>query len=169
MAYAWCLDEGYAGIVTMDGNDKDGVEAIAAIVAALRDGADYVQGSRYLAGGEAINTPLERTLANRYVHAPLLSLGAGRRFTDTTNGFRGYSARYLEDPRVQPFRNVFQTYELLFYLTVRASQLGMDVRDVPVTRAYPDDGKVPTKIGGWSSKLDMLGQTLAAARGKFAP
>ena len=169
MAYAWCLDEGYEGIVTMDGNDKDGVEAVAAIVAALRDGADYVQGSRYLLGGEAINTPLERTVANRYVHAPLLSLGAGRRFTDTTNGFRGYSARYLEDPRVQPFRNVFQTYELLFYLTVRASQLGMDVRDVPVTRAYPDDGKVPTKIGGWSSKLDMLGQTLAAARGKFAP
>src|SRR4051794_31571384 len=29
MAYRWALDQGYAGIVTMDGNDKDGVEAIS--------------------------------------------------------------------------------------------------------------------------------------------
>ena len=169
MAYAWCLDEGYEGVVTMDGNDKDGVEAVASFVAALSDGADYVQGSRYLNGGAAVNTPLERTLANRLIHAPLLSLGARRRFTDTTNGFRAYSARYLSDPRVQPFRSIFSTYELLFYLTVRASQLGMDVRDVPVERRYPDDGKVPTKIGGLSSKVDMLGQTLRAATGRYAP
>ena len=123
MAYAWCLDEHYEGIVTMDGNGKDGVEAVAAFVAALRDGTDYVQGSRYVPGGVAENTPLDRHLAGRLLHAPLLSLAARHWFTDTTNGFRAYSARYLRDPRVAPFRDVFVRYELLFYLTVRASRL----------------------------------------------
>ena len=67
MAYAWCLRQGYAGIVTIDGNGKDGVAAVAEMVARLEDGYDYVQGSRYLPGGAAENTPLERTIANRLI------------------------------------------------------------------------------------------------------
>ena len=169
MAYAWCLTEGYEGIVTIDGNGKDGVEAVADFVAKLKDGCDYVQGSRYLPGGEAENTPLERTIANRFIHAPMLSLAGRHWFTDTTNGFRAYSARYLTHPEVQPFRDEFQVYGLLFYLTVRAGQLGLKVDQVPVQRRYPDDGKVPTKIGGLSSKLALLGETVHAATGGFTP
>lgn len=169
MAYAWCLREGYRGIVTIDGNGKDGVEAVAAMVAKLEAGFDYVQGSRYLPGGVAENTPLERTIANRGIHAPLLSLAGRHWFTDTTNGFRAYSARYLLDPRVRPFRDVFQNYELLFYLTVRAGQIGMKVAHVPVQRRYPSDADVPTKIDGISGKFSILRQTFAVAMGRFAP
>ncbi|WP_288415608.1 glycosyltransferase family 2 protein, partial [uncultured Novosphingobium sp.] len=127
MAYAWCLDEGYEGIITIDGNGKDNVEAVAQFVTKLREGYDYVQGSRYARGGKAENTPLERTIGNRLIHAPILSFSGRRWFTDTTNGFRAYSRRYLVDPRVQPFREVFSAYELLFYLTARAGQLGYRV------------------------------------------
>lgn len=169
MAYAWCLREGYTGIVTIDGNGKDGVAAVADMVAKLEEGFDYVQGSRYLPGGEAENTPLERTIANRGIHAPLLSLAGRHWFTDTTNGFRAYSARYLLDPRVQPFRDVFQRYELLFYLTVRAGQIGMKVAHVPVQRRYPANAATPTKITGVGGKLAVLRQTFAAALGRFAP
>ncbi len=169
MAYAWCLRQGYAGIVTIDGNGKDGVEAVAAMVAKLEEGCDYVQGSRYLPGGAAENTPLERTIANRVIHAPMLSLAGGHWFTDTTNGFRAYSARYLTHPGVQPFREVFSVYNLLFYLTVRAGQLGLKVAHVPVERRYPDDGKVPTKIGGFASKLALLKETAVAATGGYTP
>ncbi len=169
MAYAWCLREGYAGIVTIDGNGKDGVEAVGAMVARLEDGCDYVQGSRYLPGGAAENTPLERTIANRLIHAPMLSLAGRHWFTDTTNGFRAYSARYLLHPDVQPFRDDFSVYNLLFYLTVRAGQLGLKVAHVPVERRYPDDGKVPTKIGGFASKLALLKETVVAATGGYTP
>jgi len=169
MAYAWCLTEGYGGIVTIDGNGKDGVEAVADMVAKLQAGCDYVQGSRYLPGGLAENTPLERTIANRCIHAPLLSLAGRHWFTDTTNGFRAYSARYLLDPRVQPFRDVFQRYELLFYLTVRAGQIGMTVAQVPVQRRYPGNADVPTKITGTGAKLSVLRQTFAAALGAYSP
>lgn len=169
MAYAWCLRQGYAGIVTIDGNGKDGVEAVAAMVAKLDEGCDYVQGSRYLPGGAAENTPLERTIANRLIHAPLLSLAGRHWFTDTTNGFRAYSASYLTHPDVRPFRAEFSVYNLLFYLTVRAGQLGLKVAHVPVVRRYPDDGKVPTKIGGLASKLALLKETVTAATGGYTP
>lgn len=169
MAYAWCLREGYAGIVTIDGNGKDGVEAVAAMVAKLEEGCDYVQGSRYLPGGAAENTPLERTIANRVVHAPMLSLAGRHWFTDTTNGFRAYSAAYLTHPGVQPFREVFSVYNLLFYLTSRAGQLGLKVAHIPVERRYPEDGKVPTKIGGLASKLALLKETFVAATGGYTP
>ena len=169
MAYAWCLREGYEGVVTIDGNGKDGVEAVAEFVAKLEEGCDYVQGSRYLPGGEAENTPLERTIANRLIHAPLLSIAGRHWFTDTTNGFRAYSARYLTHPDVRPFRSEFEVYNLLFYLTVQAGQLGLKVDHVPVTRRYPESGKVPTKIGGLSSKLALLGETVQAATGGYTP
>ena len=169
MAYGWCLRQGYAGMVTIDGNGKDGVEAIAAMVAKLEDGCDYVQGSRYLPGGAAENTPLERTIANRLIYAPMLSIAGRHWFTDTTNGFRAYSAAYLTHPDVRPFRDEFSVYNLLFYLTVRAGQLGLKVDHVPVERRYPDDGKVPTKIGGFGSKLALLKETFVAATGGYTP
>ena len=169
MAYGYCLKEGYRGIVTMDGNNKDGVEAIALFTAKLDAGYDYVQGSRYAKGGHAQNTPLDRTIANRFVHAPLLSLMGRRWYTDTTNGFRAYSAEYLLHEGVQPFRDVFQNYELLFYLTVRAGQLGMKTGQVPVTRIYPPREKTPTKIQGQGAKLAVLRQTWDAAIGRYNP
>lgn len=169
MAYAWALDEGYEGIVTIDGNGKDGVAAIPLFVAALAEGYDYVQGSRYVKGGRAINTPLIRHVAGRMIHAPILSLAAHRWYTDTTNGFRAYSARYLTDPRVQPFRAVFDRYNLLFYLTVRASQLGLRTLEIGVERRYPIAEPVPTKIAGVHGYVDMLGELLSVARGRCHP
>lgn len=169
MAYAWCIRQGYTGIVTVDGNGKDGVAAVVGFVAMLEEGYDYVQGSRYLPGGKAENTPLERTIANRGIHAPLLSLAGRHWFTDTTNGFRAYSVRYLLDDRVQPFRDIFMNYELLFYLTVRCGQIGLKVGHLAVERTYPVGEATPTKISNASGKLNVLKQTFAAAFGKFSP
>ncbi len=169
MAYAWALDQGYEGIVTMDGNGKDGVEAIPAFMAKLDQGYGYVQGSRYLRGGKAVNTPLFRLISSRLIHAPLISLSARHWFTDTTNGFRAYSRDYLLDPRLQPFRDAFRDYSLLFYLSARASRLGYRVCEIPVARVYPDSGKVPTKITGIGGKLRLLAELLRVTTGGFDP
>lgn len=90
------------------------------------------------------------------MHAPLISLSAGQWFTDTTNAYRAYSRHYLEHPEVQPFRDIFQTYELLAYLSVRASQLGLKACEIPVTRAYPPKGKVPTKISFFKGNFNLF-------------
>ncbi|WP_232520807.1 glycosyltransferase family 2 protein [Rhodobacter sp. CZR27] len=169
MAYAWGLAEGYDGILTVDGNGKDGLEALPRFTAALDAGFDYVQGSRYRPGGQAINTPLDRKLGGRFLHAPVLSLASGTRLTDTTNGFRAYSRRYLTDPRVAPFRDCFRDYSLLFYLSARAGQLGYRVTEVPVRREYPATGPVPTKMGSVGAKLALVGELFRAALGGFHP
>ena len=166
---AWSLREGYAGVVVMDGNNKDDPAAIPDFVSALDDGFDHVQGSRYVPGGRAINTPWKRHLGVRLLHAPLISLAAGVRYTDTTNGFRAYSRRLLLDPRVQPFRDVFTRYELHYYLAVRAARLGYRVRELPVTRAYPRTGKTPTKITPVRGELLVLRTLLAACLHRFDP
>lgn len=169
MGYWWALKRGYAGIITVDGNNKDSVESIPLFIQKLDEGYDLIQGSRYLTGGKAIRMPLIRRLAATLLHAPLLSKAAGFRFTDTTNGFRGYSARYLRHPGVQPFRDVFETYELLSYLSVRAPRLGLKACEVPVIREYPAKGKTPTKISFLKGNFNLLRILWNTVRGNYDP
>jgi glycosyltransferase involved in cell wall biosynthesis len=167
MALAWCLERGYEGIVVMDGNNKDDPSALPQFAALLDQGYDHVQGSRFVPGGQAINTPRSRYWGLRLLHAPLLSCAARFRYTDTTNGFRGYSATLLRDPRVAPFRDIFSQYELHYYLAISAARLGFRVMETPVTRAYPKDGPTPTKIHGFRGNLKILGTLLAACTGRY--
>lgn len=154
-AYAFALEQGYEGIVTIDGNDKDDPEAIPRFIAALKEGVDFVQASRFIAGGVAENTPKSRDFAIRFIHAPMLSLFSGCKWTDTTQGFRAYSRRMLLDPNIAPFRNIFMTYELLAYLSYRAPKLGYRCVELPTVRRYPR-GEVPTKISSFKGNLSVL-------------
>lgn len=168
MVFSYALNQGYEGIIQVDGNNKDGVEAIPEFIKALDEGFDYIQGSRFIKGGEAINTPLMRYIAVRLLAAPILSLGAGFWYTDVTNGFRGYSKKYLLHPKVQPFRNIFVYYELNMYLTVRANQLGLKTKEIPVSRKYAK-GKVHTKISFFKGNLNFLFSQIKAASGYYNP
>lgn len=167
-AYAFALDQGYRGIVTIDGNDKDDPEAIARFIAALEDGADFVQGSRFVEGGREVNTPRSRKWAIRFIHAPILSFASGQKWTDTTQGYRGYSRRMLLDPAVAPFRNVFCGYELLAYLSYRAPKLGYHCQEIATVRRYPQ-GVVPTKVKGLVGQLSLLRVLLVACIGGYDP
>lgn len=169
MGIWWALERGYRGIVTIDGNDKDSIEDVPRFIEKLEEGYDFVQGSRFVKGGKAINTPLVRNLSVRLIHAPIISLTARQRFTDTTNAYRAYSARYLSDERVKPLRDIFMTYELLAYLSVRATQLGMKACEIPVTRAYPRKGKTPTKISFFKGNSELMKILLKNAGNAYAP
>jgi len=166
MGIWWALQRGYEGVITIDGNNKDSIEDIPSFIEKLKEGYGLIQGSRFIKGGKAINTPFIRYLSVKLLHAPIISLTAGKRFTDTTNAYRGYSAEYLKDERVKPLRDIFLTYELLAYLSVRASQLNYKVCEIPVIRAYPPKGKTPTKISflkGNSGLLKILFKNLFGA------
>ena len=167
-AYAFAIDQGYDGIVTIDGNDKDDPEAIPRFVKALGEGVDFVQASRFVSGGIAENTPKSRDFAIRWIHAPMLSLFSGFRWTDTTQGFRAYSRTLLLDPRIAPFRSVFVTYELLAYLSYRAPKLGYRCVELPTIRRYPQ-GAVPTKISSFRGNLSVLRVLVRACFGSYNP
>lgn len=169
MGIHYALARGYTGILTVDGNNKDSIESVDLFVQKLKAGYHLIQGSRFIKGGKAIHTPPSRWLAVRFIHAPLISLAAGQWFTDTTNAFRGYSRTYLTHPDVQPLRDIFTGYELLAYLSVRATQLGLAACEVPVQRAYPKNEPAPTKIKGFQGNSNLLKILFAAIRGKFNP
>lgn len=167
-AYAFAIDRGYEGIVTIDGNDKDDPKDIASFIDSLKEGVDFAQGSRFISGGFAENTPLSRDLAIRFIHAPMLSLFSGFSWTDTTQGFRAYSRKMLIDPTVAPFREVFSTYELLAYLSYRAPRLGYQCVEIPTVRRYPK-GEVPTKISSFRGNIEVLGVLIKACLGQYSP
>lgn len=166
--YSFALEQGYDGIVSIDGNDKDDPEAIPRFVAALDQGVDFVQASRFVAGGVAENTPKSRDFAIRFIHAPMLSLFSGFKWTDTTQGFRAYSRAMLLDPKVAPFRDVFMTYELLAYLSYRVPKLGYRCVELSTIRRYPK-GEVPTKISAFKGNLSVLQILFQACLGQFNP
>ena len=166
--YAFSLDQGYEGIVTIDGNDKDDPEAIPRFIEALKDGVDFIQASRFLPGGMAVNTPKLRDLAIRYIHAPLLSIVSGFKWTDSTQGFRGYSRRMLLDARIAPFRTVFMSYELLAYLSCRAPKVGYLCKELPTLRRYPN-GQIPTKISSFKGNIAVLIILISACFHKYNP
>jgi dolichol-phosphate mannosyltransferase len=169
MAFAWALDRGYKGVVCIDGNGKDGLDGIPRFLEKLKAGYDHIQGSRFVPGGISENLPLSRWVGLRLIHAPLISLTSRFRYTDTTNGFRGYSKRLLEDARMAVFRDVFVGYELHWYLAIRAARLGLKVCEVPVARRYPRHGPVPTKISPVRGSLNMLRVLFATCLGYYNP
>jgi dolichol-phosphate mannosyltransferase len=169
MGFWFALQRGYEGIITIDGNNKDSIESVPLFIEKLEQEFDFVQGSRYVEGGKAINTPKIRHFAVKFIHSPLISLTARHRFTDSTNAYRCYSKKYLTHPKVQPFRPIFTTYELLAFLSVRASQLGLKVGEVPVERKYPETGKVPTKISFFKGNFNLIKILVNNLFGKYNP
>lgn len=170
MSFHFAKVNGYEGVITVDGNGKDGVEAVPQFINLLDEGFDHIQGSRYIPGGRHENTPLSRHLALKYIHAPLISLASGTHQTDTTNGFRGYSSRFLNDPELDVFRDIFQTYEMHYYLAIEAGRIHrFKTTETPVSRTYPKKGKIPTKISPIRGNAHVLGILIESVLGKYRP
>jgi dolichol-phosphate mannosyltransferase len=136
---------GFAIGVVMAGNNKDDPADIRRVVAAVREGADYVQGSRYVIAEKARDTPFKRRVITRAV-ALLWSIRFGRRLTDVTNGFRAYKLSLLDDSRIDLDQKWLNRYELEYYLHYKALSLGYEYGEVPVAKRYPTDGLPTSKI-----------------------
>lgn len=169
MAFHYCRQQGFNGVIVIDGNGKDGLQAIPEFIRKLNDGWDHIQGSRFIPGGHHENTPRLRWLAVNLLHAPLISLAAGFRYTDTTNGFRGYSLKLLTDPNLDIFRPCFDRYQLHYYLAIEAVRRHFRVLEIPVSRCYPAAGKTPTKINGLRALCDVFAQLSAVCLGLYRP
>lgn len=169
MGIWFALERGYDGVLTIDGNNKDSIEHVGRFIEKLEDGYDFVQGSRFITGGHAVRTPLVRLVSVSLIHAPIISLTAKKRFTDSTNNYRAYSRKYLEHDQVKPLRDIFVGYELLAYLSSRATQVGLKACEVPVDRVYPRSGKTPTKISAVKGNANLMEILLANAVGKYNP
>lgn len=130
-------ERGYDVLVLMAGNSKDDPAEIPRLLEPIVErGYDYVQGSRFAAGGRAENLPLFRSIMVR-AHAFLFTVLTGVRCTDTLNGFRAYRLNLLFDsPRINVWQDWLDTYEYETYLTYKVLKLGYRTTEVPVVKSY---------------------------------
>lgn len=167
IAFAWALKRGYEGVVVVDGNNKDDTQAAVQFTQLLSEGYDHVQGSRFITGGFHANTPLSRLVGVKCLHAPVLRFFSGFHYTDTTNGFRAYSKKLLEDKHIDVFRDIFNGYELHYYLALEAAKQGYKCVETPVARVYPSSGKVPTKISPIKGSVQVLAKLFSVVLGRY--
>jgi dolichol-phosphate mannosyltransferase len=80
------------------------------------------------------------------IHPWVASLVAGKRVTDSTNGFRAFRTTLLRDPRIAWRQKWLDRYELEPYLLLKAITLGYRHVEVPVTKIYPDHQQGYTKM-----------------------
>jgi dolichol-phosphate mannosyltransferase len=156
--FLWARRRRFDLIVVCAGNNKDAPEEIPRLLDPIVDGADFVQGSRFLSGGRTGGMPLYRQVATR-LHPLLFSLTSGRWVSESTNGFRAFRSALLDDPRIRLDQSWLDAYELEPYLYWKAIRLGYRAAEVPVTKIYPPKAIGYTKmkpITGWWSMLRPL-------------
>ena len=153
----YAVANGFDVVVILAGNDKDRPSEIPLLVEQISDHEmDFVQGSRYLKGGEFGNMPFYRRLATGFVHPLLFSLIARKRITDSTNGFRAIRLSCFDDERIDLDQAWLDHYELEPYIFFKFIRLGYRVAEVPVSKIYPSREVAYTKmkpITGWWSIL----------------
>lgn len=125
--FRYAVREGYERGVQFDADGQHDSTQIAALLAALDDGADMVIGNRF--GGQSHTYELGRVRAGamglmRFVVRQF----SGQRFTDTSSGFRGFSRDVLElFAREYPAEYMESVEALLL-----ASAEGFRVDEVPI-------------------------------------
>ncbi len=159
-AYRYALDKNFDIFVIMAGNGKDDPAEIERLLAPiLKNEADYVQGSRFLAGGHSQGLPQHRNIAIR-VFTWTFSLFLWRQYTDCTNGFRAYRTSILRDKRLDWSQSwLGHSYEIEFYMHYKVAALGYRVLEVPVSKIYrpaADGSYTKVRIRDWLTNLKPL-------------
>ena len=135
--YRFAADNGYERAVQFDADGQHRADQIALLLAALDDGAHMACGSRFAAGGYEVGRGRGLAMALLRVGVRLLT---GRRFSDTSSGFRAVQ---------QPLLDVFATEYPVEYMDsvetlVNACRAGYDVVEVP-TLMRERAGGVPSQ------------------------
>jgi dolichol-phosphate mannosyltransferase len=137
---------GHGAVVILAANGKDDPAEASRLIDKLRDGYDYVQGSRFLReGGASVHLPTGRGLMIRG-YTFLFRVLSGFPGTDVTNGYRAYRLALLDDPRIRIDQAWLDRYELEYYLHWKAITLGYRVVEVGVSKTYPKGGGNYSKI-----------------------
>jgi dolichol-phosphate mannosyltransferase len=142
----YALGNGYDIVVVMAGNNKDDPrETPRLLTPILKEGYDYVQGSRFLPGGRRVKNPFLRGVFSR-LFPFFWTLLTNVRCTDVTNGFRAYKLKIFLDKRIDIWQGWLDSYELEYYIHYKVLALGYKMKEVPVSKVYPYRHK-----GGYSN------------------
>jgi dolichol-phosphate mannosyltransferase len=133
----YALDNGYDIVCILAGNAKDDPRQIPRLLEPIREGrAEYVQGSRFAAGGTHENTPMFRHVMVK-VHAGMFQALTGFVGTDALNGFRAYKTSLFTNGFINVWQDWLDTYELETYLHYKVLKSHHPAVEVGVSKTYP--------------------------------
>ena len=136
--FRWGLDRGFDVCVEMDADLQHEPEALPDLVAPLGQGHGLVIGSRYVKGGSIPDWTWHRRLLSRggNIYASIL-LGLG--VTDSTAGFRAYSASVLESIDLDEIKA--EGYGFQIEMTYQTKNTGASVIEIPIRFLERVDGE----------------------------
>jgi glycosyltransferase involved in cell wall biosynthesis len=134
-------------IVMLDADGSTDPAEIPRFVSALRNGADFVKGSRFAQGGSSTDITFARGLGNHVLRTIVNAL-YGTNYTDLCYGYNAFWARCLPYMRVD-----CDGFEVETLINVRIAKAGLIVHEVPSyenvrlhgtsnLRALPDGSRV---------------------------
>ncbi|NKX49660.1 polyprenol monophosphomannose synthase [Arthrobacter deserti] len=141
--FKWGLDNGYDVLVEMDADGSHQPEELPRLLGALRQGADMVKGSRWVAGGKVVNWPVHRKLLSRggSLYSRIL---LGVRVRDITGGFNASHAGTLRRIDLDTVESVGYCFQV--DLTWKTLKRGLTVQEVPITFVEREYGQ--SKMSG---------------------
>ena len=121
-------------IVELHPDDQYDSSCIPAAIAKMREGYDFVMGSRFLISGAAIvnKMPFWKYVINR-MSTYMASLILGLKLTEFHCGFRVYHRRFIESIH---FEHNHNDYLFSFQIIAQAAALGVRIAEVPVACRY---------------------------------
>jgi len=132
--------------VVLGGDNQDNPSEIKRILyPIIHDHFDFVQGSRYMAGGERVNIPLFRWITTG-IYAFLFKIIVRFPISDGTNGFRAFRLGIFKNKQINIWQPWLDHYELEPYLFYKAIECNLKVTEAPVTKSYPEGDKGYTKM-----------------------
>jgi glycosyltransferase involved in cell wall biosynthesis len=112
-------------IVMLDADGSTDPAEIPRFVAALREGADFVKGSRFAQGGGSSDITAARRLGNWALNA-VVNMIYGTSYTDLCYGYNAFWARCLPYMRVD-----CNGFEVETLINVRIAKAGLVIHEVP--------------------------------------
>lgn len=142
-------------VIAIDADGSTDPTEIPAFVGALLDGADYVKGSRFLAGGGTDDMTLTRKVGN-WGLMTLCRVLLGTRYTDLNYGYTGFWRRVLPalDLRSEGF-------EIETEMNLRAAVAGLRVVEVASFESprYAGVAHLIPLRDGWRVLVEILKQS----------
>jgi dolichol-phosphate mannosyltransferase len=141
---AWCLDQGFEAVATMDADLSHDPDVLPKLVAAVDNGADLAIGSRYVNGGALeVDWGVVRRAVSQLGGA-YARVMVGTDVRDCTSGFRCYRSETLRRIPFGHFES--EGYSFLIELLAALTDIGATCVEIPIT--YVDRVRGVSKISG---------------------
>jgi dolichol-phosphate mannosyltransferase len=165
--FKYFLKNDFDILVIIAGNNKDFPENIFDLIKPIaNDGFDLVQGSRYLHENNDFGPMPKYRILSTKLHSKLSSFVASTKITDSTNGFRSYSKKLIQDLLPEIENSKFYGYALEPYVLIESIKRQYKFKEVPARKIYPEKKLGQTKIKPFVGWWDLLRPLIYAYKSK---